>query len=76
MSSYELLRRCRERLAPYEVPDYVEFRDMLPNSRVGKLLRRELRGEERRKAALSQPASGRWVQPRRSRDPQGRLRAV
>ncbi len=63
VSSYELLRWCRERLAPYEVPDYVEFRDMLPKSRVGKLLRRELREEERRKATSSQPASGRWVQP-------------
>jgi long-chain acyl-CoA synthetase len=49
VSAYQLVRWCRERLAPYEVPDYVEFRDMLPKSRVGKLLRRELREEERRK---------------------------
>ncbi|MDR7601548.1 MAG: class I adenylate-forming enzyme family protein [Armatimonadota bacterium] len=49
ISAYELLRWCRERLAPYEVPDYIEFRDMLPKSKVGKLLRRELREEERRK---------------------------
>lgn len=53
VSAYELTRWCRERLAPYEVPDYVEFRDMLPKSRVGKLLRRELREEERRKRAPS-----------------------
>jgi long-chain acyl-CoA synthetase len=46
----ELIRWCRERLAPYEVPQYVEFRDMLPKSKVGKVLRRELRSEERRKA--------------------------
>ena len=39
---------CRERLAPYEMPHYIEFRDMLPKSKVGKLLRRELRAEERR----------------------------
>ncbi len=45
----ELIRWCRERLAPYEVPQYVEFRDMLPKSKVGKLLRREIRDEERRK---------------------------
>lgn len=46
-----LIGWCRARLAPYEVPQYVEFRDMLPKSKVGKILRRELRSEERRKAA-------------------------
>jgi len=45
----DLVRFCRERLAPYEVPQYVEFRDMLPKSKAGKILRRELRDEERRK---------------------------
>ena len=33
----------------YKVPSYIEFRDMLPKSKVGKLLRREIRDEERRK---------------------------
>ena len=45
----ELLKWCRERLAAYKVPGYVEFRDMLPKSKVGKLLRREIRDEERRR---------------------------
>jgi long-chain acyl-CoA synthetase len=45
----ELTKWCRERLAPYKVPQYIEFRDMLPKSKVGKLLRREVRDEERRK---------------------------
>ncbi|MGD8229011.1 MAG: fatty acid--CoA ligase family protein, partial [Desulfobacteraceae bacterium] len=45
----ELVKWCRERLAPYKVPQYIEFRDMLPKSKVGKLLRREVRDEERRK---------------------------
>ncbi len=45
----ELIRWCRERLAPYKVLGYVEFRDMLPKSKVGKLLRREVRDGERRK---------------------------
>ena len=45
----ELIRFCRERLAPYKVPQYIEFRDMLPKSKVGKLLRREIRDEEKRK---------------------------
>jgi len=47
----ELIRWCRERLAPYKVPQYIEFRDMLPKSKVGKLLRREVREEERRRMA-------------------------
>ncbi len=33
---------CRERLAPYKVPRIVEFRDALPRSYVGKVLRRDL----------------------------------
>jgi long-chain acyl-CoA synthetase len=49
VSGTELMRFCRERLAPYKVPQYVEFRDMLPKSKVGKLLRREIRDEERRR---------------------------
>lgn len=49
ISSYELTRWCRDRLAPYKVPHYIEFRDMLPKSKVGKLLRREMRAEEQRK---------------------------
>jgi long-chain acyl-CoA synthetase len=45
----ELINFCGERLASYKVPSYIEFRDMLPKSKVGKLLRREIRDEERRK---------------------------
>jgi long-chain acyl-CoA synthetase len=45
----DLLQWCRDRLAAYKVPGYIEFRDMLPKSKVGKLLRREIRDEERRR---------------------------
>lgn len=45
----DLIRWCSERLASYKVPSYIEFRDMLPKSKVGKLLRREVRDEERRR---------------------------
>ena len=51
VGSAELIRWCRDRLASYKVPSYIEFRDMLPKSKVGKLLRREIREEERRKLA-------------------------
>lgn len=45
----DLIRMCREKLAPYKIPHYIEFRDMLPKSKVGKLLRREVREDERRR---------------------------
>ncbi|MDA8234212.1 MAG: AMP-binding protein [Clostridia bacterium] len=53
ISSAELIKWCKDKLATYEVPQYIEFRDMLPKSKVGKLLRRELRSEERRKNEAS-----------------------
>ena len=34
---------CRENLTGYKLPKYIEFRDALPKSNVGKILRRELR---------------------------------
>jgi long-chain acyl-CoA synthetase len=47
----EILDFCKENLAPYKVPKYVEFRDELPMTIVGKVLRRELVEEERKKLA-------------------------
>jgi long-chain acyl-CoA synthetase len=43
----ELRAYCRERLAPYKVPAYVEFRSELPKTMVGKVLRRALVAESR-----------------------------
>lgn len=42
----ELREFCRERLAAYKVPKSIEFRDALPKSMVGKVLRRELTGSQ------------------------------
>lgn len=50
ITGYDLIKWCRKRLAAYKVPQYIEFRDMLPKSKVGKLLRREIRSEEERRA--------------------------
>jgi long-chain acyl-CoA synthetase len=47
MTEEEILAFCKERLAPYKAPKTVEFRDDLPKSAVGKLLRRVLVDEER-----------------------------
>jgi long-chain acyl-CoA synthetase len=37
---------CKKELAAYKVPRFVEFRDELPKTNVGKVLRRQLRDEE------------------------------
>jgi len=39
----DLIKHCRENLTSYKVPKNVEFRDELPKTNVGKILRRELR---------------------------------
>jgi long-chain acyl-CoA synthetase len=49
ITGYELIKWCRSNLVAYKVPQYIEFRDMLPKSKVGKLLRREIRDEEQRR---------------------------
>ena len=49
ITGYDLIKWCRETLVSYKVPHYIEFRDMLPKSKVGKLLRREIRSEEMRR---------------------------
>ena len=43
LSAEALIAHCRENLTGYKVPHHVEFRDELPKSNVGKILRRELR---------------------------------
>lgn len=45
LTAEELLDHCRHNLTGYKVPKIVEFRDELPKSNVGKILRRELRDE-------------------------------
>ena len=51
LTAEALLAHCREQLTGYKCPRDVEFRAELPKSNVGKILRRELRDEARRKAA-------------------------
>lgn len=38
-----VMRHCRQNLTGYKMPKYIEFRDDLPKTNVGKILRRELR---------------------------------
>jgi len=51
LTTEALLAHCRAQLTGYKMPREVEFRTELPKTNVGKILRRELRDEARRKAA-------------------------
>lgn len=51
LTKEELLTHCRRHLTGYKVPKIVEFRDELPKSNVGKILRRELRDEQKKPKA-------------------------
>ncbi|MDO6558061.1 long-chain-fatty-acid--CoA ligase FadD [Paraglaciecola chathamensis] len=46
LSEQDVIEHCRKNLTGYKVPKKVEFRDELPKSNVGKILRRELRDEK------------------------------
>ena len=51
LTAEELIAFCRTELTAYKVPKDIEFRDELPKSNVGKILRRELRKEAEQNAA-------------------------
>ena len=46
-----MARYCQENLTGYKRPKYIEYRDELPKSNVGKILRRELRESTARQDA-------------------------
>ncbi|MCW5605477.1 MAG: AMP-binding protein, partial [Burkholderiales bacterium] len=46
LTAEQVIDHCRAQLTAYKVPRYVEFRDTLPKSPVGKILRRELRDKK------------------------------
>jgi long-chain acyl-CoA synthetase len=46
LSKEQLLDYCKEQLTAYKKPKYIEFRDELPKTNVGKILRRALRDDK------------------------------
>jgi len=56
-SAAEIREFCKQHLAPYKVPREVEFRDELPKTMVGKVLRRVLVEEEKQKMAEAAAAA-------------------
>jgi long-chain acyl-CoA synthetase len=51
VTAEDILKHCRDHLTGYKCPREVEFRKELPKTNVGKILRRELRDETKKKAA-------------------------
>ena len=49
MTRAEVMQYCREKLSKYKMPKRVEFRDELPKSAIGKILKRVLLDEEAKK---------------------------
>ena len=49
-SGNEIREFCRDKLAKFKIPTYIEFRDELPKTTVGKILRRELVQQYKSKA--------------------------
>lgn len=49
----EIIEFCKDKLAPYKRPKLVEFRETIPKSAVGKVLRKVLRTEEEEKNTKS-----------------------
>ncbi len=54
LSAEELRAYCKEQLAAYKVPTEIEFRDELPKTTVGKILRRKLKDEHMAQLASEQ----------------------
>jgi long-chain acyl-CoA synthetase len=48
---------CRKELTGYKQPRHIEFRDELPMTPVGKILRRELKDEEQAKREAAEAAA-------------------
>jgi len=47
----EVIKFCKERIASYKAPQYVEFRKEMPKTTVGKILRRVLKEETLKRPA-------------------------
>jgi len=48
-TEHEIIQYLRDRLAPYKIPKYIEFKTSLPKNTTGKILKRILKDEEDKK---------------------------
>ncbi|MBR0902761.1 long-chain fatty acid--CoA ligase [Bradyrhizobium liaoningense] len=51
LTAENVIKFCQEQLTGYKVPKHIEFRNDLPKTNVGKILRRQLRDEKKAEAA-------------------------
>jgi long-chain acyl-CoA synthetase len=51
LTAEAVIKFCHEQLTGYKVPKHIEFRNDLPKTNVGKILRRQLRDEKKAEAA-------------------------
>ncbi|WP_439359692.1 long-chain fatty acid--CoA ligase [Bradyrhizobium sp. DASA03007] len=51
LTAEAVIKFCQEQLTGYKVPKHIEFRNDLPKTNVGKILRRQLRDEKKAAAA-------------------------
>lgn len=58
LTDKQLLEFLKDRLSPIEMPDFVEFREELPKTMVGKLSKKELVAEEAAKREARKPIAG------------------
>ncbi|NIF29910.1 long-chain fatty acid--CoA ligase [Pantoea sp. Tr-811] len=56
LTKEQVMEHMRANVTGYKVPKFIEFRDALPTTNVGKILRRELRDEELKKQGLKKIA--------------------
>ena len=56
LTAAQVMAHCRKQLTGYKLPRHIEFRNELPKTNVGKILRRELRDEEMKRLALARAA--------------------
>jgi len=56
LTKEKVMEHMRANVTAYKVPRTVEFRDVLPTTNVGKILRRELRDEEVKKLGIKKSA--------------------
>lgn len=47
LTAEQIIQYCRTQLTPYKVPKEIEFREILPKTNIGKILRRALKEESR-----------------------------
>ncbi|MBW8309266.1 MAG: long-chain fatty acid--CoA ligase [Candidatus Paracaedibacteraceae bacterium] len=52
LTEEKLLSFLKDKLSPIEMPKYIEFRDELPKTMIGKLSKKELKAEERAKKGV------------------------